>query len=566
MRAFDIENEGRIVFGPGTEARTAERLAELGAERVLLVATARHRAGADRIAAQLGDRSVGVFDQARPHVPTAIVDEARSVLTAGRADWVLAHGGGTTTGLAKALALTEPVQIAAVPTTYAGSERTSIWGLTGPDGKRTGRDDRVKPALVVYDAELTVGLDRQISLQSLFNALSHCIAVLTHPASEAHADDAATAARQLLAAMDAVAADPSDLDARNEALYGAYLASASIERATLGLHHKLAHVLGGTFDAVHASAHTAVLPYSLHFNAEIAPRLVEALEPVLGDDPAAALYDRARAWGLPHSLKELGLSLGDLPRFVDQLLVRPYENPRPTPREDLESLARDAYHARRPSRFSRRRRITAAPPHGAWLVTERGTPLDQAKAVLIAVHGRGAAADRIARDYEAHLEPSEGLCVLAPQATDNTWYPKGFTAPLAENQPGFDSALSVVDALWAAASDAVGADRVVLAGFSQGACVLLSWAKAREAAPAAVIAMSGAALDVDGTYANLATTRVVMSKSEDDPWIPQDRFAATAAELTEVPDLEVRLAPGNGHQITKADGADLAAVVAKALA
>ncbi|MEO0603224.1 MAG: iron-containing alcohol dehydrogenase, partial [Myxococcota bacterium] len=224
MRTFDHDDEGRILFGPGSEAKTAAALEEMGAERVLLIAQGRHREGADRLASQLGARAVGIFDRARQHVPTDLVDEARAMAREANADWVLAHGGGTTTGFAKALALTEDVRVAAIPTTYAGSERTSIWGLTGPDGKTTGRDARVKPSLVVYDAELTLALDPKISLQSLFNALSHCLAVLTAPGSDAHADAAETAARQLLASMDQVAAAPRDLEARNEALYGAYLA------------------------------------------------------------------------------------------------------------------------------------------------------------------------------------------------------------------------------------------------------------------------------------------------------------------------------------------------------
>jgi len=568
MRTFDEDDDGRVIFGPGSEARTAGVLRELGAQRVLLVAQARHREGAERIAAQLGDRAIGIFDRARQHVPTGLVEEAVAMAREGGADWVLAHGGGTTTGFAKAVALSEPVRVAAVPTTYAGSERTTIWGLTGPDGKQTGRDPRVRPALVVYDAELTLGLDREISLQSLFNALSHCLAVITAPAAARHAAEAAEAARQILVAMDAVAADPTDLEARNEALYGAYLGSANIERATLGLHSKLAHVLGGTFDVVHASAHTAALPYSLHYNQVAAPALNEALEPVLGDDPPAALYDRARAWGLPHSFKDLGLALDDLPRFVEQLLVRPYPNPRPTPAESLAQLVSDGYHARRPSRHSRRRDLGGSGPHAALLATERGAPLEGARAVLIALHGRGAAADRITRDLEAHLDAPAlaDLCVVAPQAIDNRWYPKGFTVPVADNQPDLDSALSMVDAAWAVATAVVDPSRVILAGFSQGACLLLSWAKLREASPGALLAFSGAELDVEGSYASLGDARVVLSKSEGDPWIPDDRFVRTLDALeASLTDVEGRVVPGDGHRITDEDGRDLAAAVARAL-
>ncbi|MEN0061063.1 MAG: iron-containing alcohol dehydrogenase [Myxococcota bacterium] len=565
MRTFDHEDGGRILFGPGTEARAAEVLREMGAKRVLLVAQSRHREGAQRIAAQLGAQAVGIFDQARQHVPTDLVDQARAMVREAEADWVVAHGGGTTTGFAKALALTEPVKVAAIPTTYAGSERTSIWGLTGPNGKQTGRDHRVKPALVIYDATLTLALDPKISLQSLFNALSHCLALLTAPPSSAHAEDAQAAARQLLSAMDAVSADPTDLEARNEALYGAYLAAVNIERAPLGLHHKLAHVLGGTFDVVHASAHTAALPYSYHYNTVAVPGLIDALSPVLGEDPAAALYDRARAWALPHSFKRLGLTVDDLPIMVDRLSVRPYPNPRPTPPEALAELVSDAYHARRPSRFSRRRALPGHGPHATLRATERGTPLDQAQLVLIGLHGRGAAADRFTRDLEAHLGTVDGLCILAPQAFDNRWYAKGFTVPPADNQPDLDSALSMVDAAWEAATAVVAPSHVLLAGFSQGACLALTWAKLRDVAPGALLAFSGAEMDVAGDYRNLASSRVVLSKSEGDRWIPQDWFDRTLTALRPVvSDLEGRLVLGDGHTVTPADGQDLAAAVTRA--
>ncbi len=566
MRAFDDDSDGRIVFGVGAEDRTAAVLEELGAARVLLVALPHHRAGAERVAKALGPRCVGIFDDLAQHVPVAKAEAARARAREAGADWVVSHGGGTATGFAKAVALTEPVKVGAVVTTYAGSERTSIWGLTGPDGKQTGRDPRVRPSLVVYDPALTVALSRERSLMSLLNALAQCVAVLTAPAEEAHAEAARVAAARVIGALGPLAEAPDDLEARTDALYGAYLASVCIERATLGVHHQLAHALGGTFGVEHSAAHTAVLPYSLAFNAVAVPDLVSSLQPVLGDDPSAALYDLARGWELPHSLKGLDLTVADLPRLVDAALARPYANPREVDRPALERLVSDAYHARRPSRHSRSRRLGGEGPHAGLLATERGAPLRRCRAVLIALHGRGAAADRITRDLEAPLPPREGLCVLAPQAHDNRWYPKGFTAPLQDNQPDLDSALAMVDAAWNAAVSAVDASRVLVAGFSQGACLALSWAKLRGVRPGAVLAFSGAALEVEGSFDHLAGARVVMSKSEGDPWIPSERFAATADALRSVgAELTVRVVPGDGHAITDEDGADLAAAVAAAL-
>ncbi|MFT4627054.1 MAG: maleylacetate reductase [Myxococcota bacterium] len=550
-----------VVFGAGEADLAANHLVARGAGRVLLVCQGHHRGGADRLAAQLGDRCVGVFAEVAQHVPTALVDRARATARELGADWVVAHGGGSATGLAKAIALTEDVRVGAVVTTYSGSERTSIWGMTGPDGKRTGRDPRVRPALVIYDPLLTLALPRDLSLRSLFNSLAHVIGELWTGGSDSSAD----AVRHLLAGIDGVAADPTDVEARTEAMYGAYLAAAAIERVPLALQHAFAHSLGGTFDTPHAATHAAVLPYATAFNGRAVPAAMAALS-ALGEDPPAALYDRIRALGLAHDLKGLGLTRADLPRLVQGVLSRGYGNPRPVTAVALALLVDDAYHSRRPSLVSRRRRLDGVGPHAALHATERGVPLTEARAVVIAVHGRGASADRICNDLEQHLPDREGLCMLAPQAVDNAWYPLGFTAPIAENQPFLDSALGQLDAAFAAATAVVPPERVVLVGFSQGACLALSWARSRPHAPRALLALSGAALDVAGDYENLAGSTVYLSKSEGDPWIPGDRFERTRAALAEVvSELEVVVEPGDGHRITAADGAALRVAVGRAL-
>lgn len=564
-RTFVQESPARIVFGPGTEAQTAQHLDELGARRVLLVAQGHHREGADRIAASLGERCVGVFDEVRQHVPQDRVDALLKQVDDTGADWVVAHGGGSAIGFAKAAARSRAVRIGAVVTTYSGSERTSIWGITGPEGKQTGRDVRVRPSLVVYDPELTLALPVKLSLESLYNALAHAVEVLWNPEAPG-LDDALEAARQALRAAPALAADPDDIDARSEALYAAYLCAATIETAPLALQHLLAHAIGGTFDTPHARTHTVLLPYTMGFNGVAVPRAMALLRDSLGDDPPAALYDQLRDQGLACSLSELGLKRDALSVVADRALDRRYDNPRPLEREALIELLDDTFHARRPSLFSRRRVLAGSGPHAALKATERGAPLDRARAVLICVHGRGAVADRITRDLESHLgEVPRGLCLLAPQALDNTWYPKGFAAPLEENQPFLDSALSMLDAAWQAATEAVPPERVVLAGFSQGACLLLSWARSRSHRPGALLAMSGAALDVPGDFDNLASSRVHLSKSEVDAWIPQDRFDETAAGLAPAAALTIHVEPGEGHAIYEADGRALREVIATAL-
>ena len=170
-----LSHDPRVVFGVGAERAAPELLAKLGARRVLLIAQERHAEGAERLAHALGERCAGIFTTDRPQVPGEVADAAAARARDAGADWVLAHGGGTPIGIAKAVALALPVQVAAIPTTYAGSERTNVWGVVRDGRKTTGRDDRVRPRLVVYDPELTLALDRALSLDSLFNALAHSV-------------------------------------------------------------------------------------------------------------------------------------------------------------------------------------------------------------------------------------------------------------------------------------------------------------------------------------------------------------------------------------------------------
>ncbi|MCB9674441.1 MAG: maleylacetate reductase [Alphaproteobacteria bacterium] len=341
----------RVVFGEGAEAAVPALLAELGAERVLLVALAHHRAGADRLQTALGPRAVGVFATDRPQVPAEVADAAVRVARETRADWVVAHGGGTPIGIAKAVALELPVQIGAVPTTYAGSERTDIWGLTRDGVKTTGRDPGVRPRLVAYDPALTLDLPVTLSVQSLFNALAHSVEALYD--LEAPAEARRAAAHSLAPLVDgirAIAADPRGLEGREKALYGAYLASTALCTARMALHHKLAHVLGGSFGTPHAPTHSVLLSHTFGFNAPYAPAAVQAARDAWGtDDPPGFLYDLQRSLGLGTSLESVGLSATDLDAIADLVLLQRYANPRPYGRAELLALLGDMLADRRPS-------------------------------------------------------------------------------------------------------------------------------------------------------------------------------------------------------------------------
>jgi maleylacetate reductase len=294
------------------------------------------------------------FDQVVQHVPVKNAEAARAAAAAHDVDLVLCVGGGSTTGLAKAVALTTGLPIVAVPTTYAGSEATNVWGLTEQRTKTTGVDDRVLPVTVVYDAALTVSLPVDLSLASGLNSLAHCVDSLWAPEADPINEALALeGARALARALPAIAQDPSDLEGRERALYGCYLAAVAFASAGSGLHHKICHVLGGTFDLPHAQTHAVVLPYVLAFNApavaDLATRLAATLgHPVTpGQDPAtaavAALNKLRNALDAPRRLADYGLTGADLPEAVKRVLeVAPASNPEPITEAGLTALLTDA--------------------------------------------------------------------------------------------------------------------------------------------------------------------------------------------------------------------------------
>lgn len=330
----------RVAFGAGKLAALPEEVERLGWKRVLVLSTPEQRDLAERVAALLGDRAVGVFDQARMHVPVETLAEAVVVARELDVDGCVAAGGGSTVGLGKGLALRAGLPVLSVPTTYAGSEMTPIWGLTEGGRKLTGRDRNVLPVTVLYDPELTHGLPVAGSVTSGLNAIAHAMEALYAPdGSPVVGAMAEQGVRDLAQALPAVVADPADPEARARALQGAWLCGATLGATTMGLHHKLCHVLGGMLDLPHAETHSVVLPHVAAFNLPAAPDTAIALGRALGsDDPAGALFALASDLDAPSRLADLGVARGDLAGVADEVLANPYSNPRPVGRAVLESL------------------------------------------------------------------------------------------------------------------------------------------------------------------------------------------------------------------------------------
>lgn len=340
----------RVVFGDGRLAELPAEVERLGFGRVLVLTTPEQADLGERVSGLLGVRSAGVHPHARMHVPVEAAQAAAAAAREAGADGCVALGGGSSIGLGKAVALEHGLPIIAVPTTYAGSEMTQVWGLTENGVKRTGKNPVVRPRSVVYDPTLTLTLPVSMSVTSGMNALAHAVEGLYAPdATPIVSLMAREGASALVEALPAIAADGTDRAARSQALYGAWLCGAVLGATTMSLHHKLCHVLGGSFDLPHAAVHTVVLPHVLAFNALAAPQAVDVMGRTLGSpNPASALWQLVCDLGAPISLAEIGMAEDDLPAVAKAVLDLPYANPRAPTADDLAALLLRAQRGERP--------------------------------------------------------------------------------------------------------------------------------------------------------------------------------------------------------------------------
>lgn len=344
----------RIVLSPGAAtAATPDEARRLGLRRLLVLSGPRGADTAHAVADSLGALCAGVHAEARMHVPVEVAARAVEAARAAGADGCVAVGGGSSIGLGKAVALRTGLPLIAVPSTYSGSEMTPVWGLTEHGVKRTGRDPVVQPRSVVYDPELTLSLPVPLSVTSGVNAIAHAVEALYAPdASPLTTLTAEEGIRVMAGALPAVAAEPESLQARGRALYGAWLCGASLGAATMGLHHKLCHVLGGSYGLPHAETHTLVLPHVLAHNSPAAPEAAAAVARALDtDDAPHALWELPRRLGAPRSLAELGLSEADLEHAAAQTVGESSVNPRPVTTDGVLRVLRGAYEGEPPASY-----------------------------------------------------------------------------------------------------------------------------------------------------------------------------------------------------------------------
>ncbi|QNB08857.1 maleylacetate reductase [Herbaspirillum frisingense] len=351
MQAFTYTSAAaRVIFGAGSLQHLVRETEQLGARRALVLCTSGQRAEAERVAALIGERCAGIFDQAVMHVPIETARHAREVARELEADCAIAIGGGSTMGLGKAIALESDLPILAIPTTYAGSEMTPIYGITEAGLKKTGRDVRVLPRTVIYDPELSLGLPLPLSVTSGINAMAHAAEGLyaadANPIMSMLAEEGI---RALAEGLPQIVLRADDLDARSQCLYGAWLCGTVLGNVGMSLHHKLCHTLGGSYNLPHAETHTVILPHALAYNAPAAPQAMQRIARALGSgDAAQGVHALARTLQAPLSLRELGMPHEELDRCTDIALQNAYANPRPLERAALRALLENAWHGHAP--------------------------------------------------------------------------------------------------------------------------------------------------------------------------------------------------------------------------
>jgi len=336
---------GRVIFGQGTITTLKAEIERAGCKRALLVSTPEQAAALNDVAASIGPLAAGIFGQAAMHTPTDVTERALQAARDCDADCTVAFGGGSATGLGKAIALRTDMTQIAIPTTYAGSEMTPIIGETEGGKKTTQRTLKVLPEVVIYDVDFTLTLPPRLTVTSGTNAIAHAVEALyaqdRNPVISMMAEQAIAS---LGRALPAIVANPQDRDARADALYGAWLCGVCLGSVGMALHHKLCHVIGGSFNLPHADTHTVILPYAMAYNAKAAPEADQAVARALGGrNGTQALVDLATKLDSPNSLKSIGMKESDIDRAADLAVQNPYWNPRPIERGPIRDLIADAW-------------------------------------------------------------------------------------------------------------------------------------------------------------------------------------------------------------------------------
>ncbi len=511
----------------------AKRLAELGTKRVLVISQPSRR-HVEQVLLALERFRPEVFDGARVHVPAEVVDAAAKRLAESGADTIVAVGGGSAVGLGKALRLAHRVKFAAVPATYAGSEMTTMFGVTRGRDKQTGRDDKVRPDIVLYDVALTRDMPITLTVQSLANALAHVVSVVSTGLEQR--EDALAAAAIVVRAIEDLLIAPRDVAAREHALRGASACAAAFDRGIPGAQHALAHVLGGALGVEHAPLHAVLLPHFIAYLRAGDARVVAELERAIDrEDLDACVFDLLVRAAAPVSLDALGSNPGAV---AEAIATRP----------DLPAqLVRDAQHGLRPPGRGGRIDLGSA-PHALLA----GATPERAKRRLLVLHGRGAEAGTLVRRVREIVGHDPETAVLGLRADEGAerWYAVRYGEAGAGADPEVLRAIERVEAALARLPQPT-----YLVGFSQGACLALEVAARYRGPLAGVIAPCGARIGQPDEWrprkGELAGLPVLVGAADADKWIARSDLDATIAWLRDAGASVTNVSgPGDRHEIT----------------
>lgn len=334
-----VSRPARIVFGSGRITDLAKELEQLGLSRALVLSSPFQKDDAKALVHRLDGRAVGLFSDAAMHTPVTVTQAATEIYNQIDADCVVSFGGGSTTGLGKAIAYRTDCPQIVIPTTYAGSEVTPILGQSEGGSKTTLVDPKVLPEVVIYDPDLTIELPISMSITSGLNALSHALEGLyAQDRSPISSLMAAEGIRALKTALPEILKNPQGGEARAKALYGAWLCGTVLGSVGMSIHHKLCHVLGGTLDLPHAETHAVMLPHTIGFVDAVAPDALTPARTIFGGELGKALFAFCGDLRAPQSLKNLGMEEKDIEPVIKAALANPYWCPRPVEYEPLKAL------------------------------------------------------------------------------------------------------------------------------------------------------------------------------------------------------------------------------------
>ncbi len=338
----------RIVFGAGAIGALAAEADFHKMSRLVVLCSKSRTDFARRVTAGVADSNVAISDVSEPNMPREAFERFLADLKRHNADGFVVVGGGSPLGLAKAAAASTKLPYIAIVTTYSGSEMAARWRIGVAADRISGESAASLPATAIYDPELTLDLPARMSAASGMNAMAHAVESLygidTNPVVVTMAEEAV---RRLGAYLPRVVADPRDLEARTEVMYGAWLAANF--RSAVGLEHAVAQRVRQWFNLDHAYTHAVATPYAVGFNSAAAPDAMARIKRALGAaDAARGLYDLNVRLGVPTGLSGLGMREQDIDKAVEVVSAVRIAHPRPVSKADLANVIRQAYFGEPP--------------------------------------------------------------------------------------------------------------------------------------------------------------------------------------------------------------------------